>query len=265
MSIKNQSRLPIFALMIIGGTVLSLVGLNYLVENISKKKPAQMAQKQPPSPPRNLNGKDDEVAPPLGAPELMNPQDKGPELPRGARQYPDMNRMMPPPGMGNMGNNGNGVMRHMQKGNRDPNIERTAPPIERGDKNNGNNGPGKMPPPRDQMGYPPPPGNNFRPSEEDIMRMEMERRRMMESFPPGPPPGYYNRDDRYDGPYDGPPDDYYDDYDPGYEGKLDDKSKEDIRTSHSDPGEIHDDLEDPDFQLEDEYLSEFLDEDEDEE
>lgn len=264
MSIKNQSRLFIFALMIIGGTVFSLVGLNYLVDGISKKKPVEMAHQQPPSPPRNMNGKDDELAPPE-VPEPLNPQNNGPEMPPGRRQFPDMNRMMPPQGMGNMGNNGQGVMRRMPKGNHD--IERTPPPMDRGDRNNGNgNGaPGKMPQrdPREPMGYPPP--GNFRPSDEEIRQMEMERRRMMESYPPGPPPDYYNRDDRYDGPYDGPPDDYYDDYDPGYEGKLEDHGKEDIRTSHTvDSGDLRDDsLEDPDFQLDDEYLYEFLDEDED--
>src|SRR5690606_33870656 len=116
----------------------------------------------------NMNGKDDEVVGPE-VPEPILPQDKGPALPKGRQQFPDMNRMMPPPGLGNMGNNGNGVTR--RKGNHDPNIERT-PPADRGNKNNGN-GTGKIPPrdPREPMGTPG--GNNYRPSEEEIMRMEM--------------------------------------------------------------------------------------------
>lgn len=269
MSIKNQNRLPIFALMIVSATVLSLVGLNYLVEGIANKKTPQMAEAKVPHKPNPMGAKDDALDAPVAAPKGM--AEPGMMAPPGMKGLPpfDKNRMMPPmphPGQ----ENGQGAMRRMHnngKGPFDPRIERTPPPMpppqqERNDKA------GSAPQgSRERAQQPPPPpqgGNYYQPSQDEIMRMEeMERRRMMD-YPPPPPPGYYDRDGGgYDDPYDyydGPPDDFYE---RGYEGKLDTKEKEDTRTSQTSDhyGAHADSPEDPDSFMDDEYLYDLLDDD----
>ncbi len=261
MSIKNQSRLPIFALIIIGATVFSLVGLNYLVEKIAKTRPPEMAQSKPPPALRNMNGQDDAVAP------LVPPGKLGGDLRPPAPNGFDLKKgMMPPPGMKGPEGNGGGVMRRMRKGaNGEAGGDRAYPNGNNGGgAGNGgqNGGPNGKAPPRDlkerpnQPPPPPVPDQNYRPSDQELYEIEMERRRMM-----GPPPGYAPPEYYQDGPppYGEEDYEYFDDYD--YDSKLEDPNQEDIKTTASDTNEYQDEPNnDLDLVVEDEYLNEFLDE-----
>lgn len=274
MSIKNQSRLPIFALVIIGATVFSLVGLNYLVDKIAKTSPPQMASRRPPPNMKNMNGRDDAVMPsaqPENAPAELNNGMPGLNL-------KGMPGPGPGPGPGQQGfrkgpdENGGGVMRRMRKGmNGEPGDMRPpAGPAGNGGPQGGNGANGGRMPPRDLKEQPkqaPPPGERQGPSERELIEMEMERRRM-EGPPPsyGPPPGYgppagYPDRDYEPGPYDGPDDSYYFD-EPDYDSKLEDPDGEDIKTSSRSNDVVDEPANDPDFYLEDEYLNEFFDEEE---
>ncbi|MCA9509034.1 MAG: hypothetical protein KC505_11485 [Myxococcales bacterium] len=265
MSMKNQSRLSIFALMIIGATVLSLFGLNYLVEAIAEKK-TPVAAHRPPFPQGNkFNGRDDSLNEDDSSTQDSIPSNNFGRMNLGKRPYPNYNKKMPPGFPPNMNQPPmHGMPNHVQRGNHSANIQRSSPPSHPVQEPNNHYGtaPNHFQP--NNAGQPPFPtnNNNFRPSEEDIRRMEMERRRMMESFPP--PPGYYNPDDRYDDSYDGPPDDYYDDYAPDYEGKIEKKNKDEVKLSQaSDEDEIIDTISDElDMFIEDDYLYDIL-EDED--
>ncbi len=260
MNIKNQSRLPIFALVIIGTTVLSLVGLNYLVEAISKTKAPQMAQSQiPPRRMPNLNGRDDGANSPDDAAKAapLRPMPK---------KMPDFNQGMPPPGMRGDPREMNGVMRNLRRPGMNGGNE-AMPPIER---TNGKNGNQKFPPELKERT--PPPALPQIPPSERAGRPEyptFDPNQAPQGWPPAPPPGYYPPPSDYypEGPYydedylDIPEDEGYPGYD-GYDGKLEDNNKEEIKTTEVidvDDEELNEDL-----YLEDEYFGDFFDENEDE-
>ncbi len=226
MSIKNQNRLPIFALLIIGVTVISLVGLNFLVNKIAMIKAPQLAMKPAAPPPPQHQGLDD---------ALPNP--KHPKiLPR-----VQLKNQVPP-----LEKNG-GLKRVRNSNEQAPETERR--PAERKNSSTQER-PSSPPPDRNPYGYPPPLPEGLDPAERALIEQELQRRRdMMRDYPSGPPPGYYPEPDSPEDSYDPNYEDDY--YDPDYEGRSEDKAKTNTKTSE---------YEDRDYQdyPSDEYIEEYL-------
>lgn len=270
MSIKNQSRLAVFASLIIGVTVAALFGMNFLIDRISKTKPPSMAVVMPPPALLNRPSADDSL-----------------NTPPPAHSGDDM---AAPEGMDNKQGLPGGSMRRVNNGKSDAPMEKrstAAPTGARGMAPNGmpagmppSGPPQGMPPGGMGNGYYPPPPPNMDPQQRELMEQEMERRRQMfQNGPPegyGPPPGYYPppmpeyMGDPYDGapgPYYNGPEDYYD-YD--YESKNEYKSEPALpqhKAKLADlAGEVYsedlddeDELNGPEDFLEDEYLHDYLD------
>lgn len=264
MSIKNQSRLTIFASVIIGVTVLALFGLYFLVEKISLTKTPQMTMQMPPP------------GPPPGLEDGMKAKAKG------QRATSDSFDDAVPPPRKAKADAAPSPARRVSNGKNDAAMEQKQP--------NMNAPRGGMPmqgmppgmPPHMQNGYypggPPPFPPNVDPQQRAFYEQEMERQRQMmmqgppEGYPPypyypgGPPPMDY--EDSYDrGPYGGP-DDYYD-YD--YDSKNETAKENDTNFAQAKPKpvelanqgraeEAFDEEHGPDDFFEDDYLNEFFDE-----
>lgn len=247
MSIKNQNRLPIFALIIIGVTALSLVGLNYLVEAISKTKTSQMAQSQAPSRKvPNLNGLDD------GRQGADDAARKAPSLPGALKKIPDFNQGAQP---GMRGPPPDGMMRRMRGG---AGINNGMAPIER---TNGRNSGQKFP--LELKERTPPPALPQIPASERPGRAPEpqfdQNQGPPQGWPPPPPPGYYPPPDYYDeGPY--YEDEYYDPDENGYEGKLEETEAGMVKTTEV--MDSDDEAADEELYMEDEYFNDFFENEE---
>lgn len=233
MSIKNQSRLPIFASLIIGVTIALLFALNLVVDKISKIKPPSMAQNMPPPP---------------GMKPVVQAHPNAPAQPDD--EYKSQRAPKIQPGQGAPGSDG--VMRRAPSGKNGADMPKSPPPPQ---PTGGAKPPTGAPPqPQGQPGMPYPPGAmQMSPEERDAMEREMERRRqMMQEYQDYGPQYYPPPPDFYPNPYDsGYYDDYEDnDYDPGYRGKLEEKNSI-VRLSEE---EEEDEEFDPDDYRADDYL-----------
>lgn len=261
MSIKNPSRFAIFASVIIGVTVLSLVGLYFIVDKISKSTPPSMTVRMPkPGPPSGLDdslnrekqksysqqGTSDTFEAPTDFPASY--RESTPDSPKRRRSSGGMGQGLNTPS-------------HPMGGQYPPGMPMGMPP-------------------NMQNGYYPPPSfpGNMSPQDQALFEQEMERRRqmMMDQAPQGYPyPGPQEMMDDsygppyYEPPYYGPPEDYY--YDPDYQSKNDktDKPLENELVQLADVEHIDEMVDDQaleeapandDF-VEDDYLIEYMDQD----
>lgn len=274
MSIKNQSRLTVFASLIIGVTVAALFGMNFLIDRISKTTPPAMAANMPPpgafarpGVDDSLNGKpqggvsdgtDDTVAPngtdQKGGPPMTGPMRRANSGKNDAAMEKKPAAAQPPRGMPQ-----NGMPMGMPPGGMPP----------------GGMPPGGMMPPGMRNGYYPPPfPENMDPNQREFMEQEMERRRQMfqQGPPDGYPPGYFPppmpdyMDDSYDnGRYYNGPEEYYE-YDYESKNEKNDPALVQNRTrladlaeeEHGEDLEGDDELNGSEEFLEDEYLNEFM-------
>jgi hypothetical protein len=227
MSIKNQSRLTIFAALIVGVTVVSLGGLNFIVDKISKITPPQVAKQEPP----------------LGA-RLGGGVNAGPGVGRDEdARMPGETTMAPRPYPTMPGGGLSGPARKINGGKNDADFEKKAPAAlpPRGQMQHQGGLPGALPQHVPPGGIPPggmppggmPPGgmpyfpdpSKMAPEEREAFEREMMRRQQMMQ----PPPDYYPPQ-HFQGPYDNGgyfEDDYEPyDYDPGYRGKLDNQANQ---------------------------------------
>lgn len=238
MSIKNQRPLFISAAIIIGLTAASLVGLNLVVDHISKLSPPAIAMAEPPRRPKAPIGSDDAIE------KMKMPPAMPTEIPRPDMMDPRMKPRIPAPGE----RAPDDAMRRIRNGKDAPDIKRTQPPTPPSPPSNGRddaqNGQRAMP-------GNPPPGYYPPPYPMDPKEREQMEKMMQQGPPPGyyPPPGYFQQPppyqqeapygrDPYDQGYDNPDDFYYDEYEPDYEdydSKLDLKEHDDERTA-----DVHD-------------------------
>lgn len=189
MSIKSQNRLPIFALVIVGLTVLSLFGINYAVETISQTKPASIAYQAPiKQPPSNFVIDDSVERRNKPKPTKIERSNKKLEKPTKRTRRPNIRR----------GNGQDSVKRKLGNGPSPQNIER---PKRRRKENQNNRQPERRiiypPQVRDRYFPPIPEGLDLDENEREMIEEEMRRRqregeRYPDNFPPPgfPPPGY---------------------------------------------------------------------------
>jgi hypothetical protein len=262
MSLKNQSRLTIFATVIIVLTAVALFSLNLVINKISQATPEHLA----------IEGKIPKAAPPAG--HSVDDSLSGSDIDDAAPdKSPEHNRMKNKPSFNIDPQAGANIRKF--GGATKPQAPVTRPPMPGGHPGGYPGGPPGMPP--RGMGpegyYPPgfPPG--FNPNDPAMMeQMERQRQMMMQQGgPPGYPPEYYPQmpDDGYpdmDDYYDGPPGYYYDPY--GYESKYEqhpDNQERHVLSQESDEHEEFDRAEreeglGADDFIQDEYLREYLDE-----
>lgn len=282
MSIKNQSRLPIFASLIIGVTVCALFGLNFLVDKISTTTPPRMALQTPaqarPGQP-SLPGLDDAL-PPGGVKDPSGSDDSGPKdftKGGGAKARPNGGGAPSTPGPIRRVNGGKGDARMEQRGPMPQGPPPGYPPQGFPPGYPGPRGYPQGPPGGGGGYYPPPFPEGFNPYNPPS-REEMERH--MQMYPPPMdmmyPPNYgppMERDDYYDSAPYFEPEDYYD-YD--FNSKNEIKKDTNFAAGKNQPQLTELKLEDEQYQadmdnnsdeelgadefLEDEYLMEYLEE-----
>lgn len=244
MSIKNQSRFTIFASLIVGVTILAFVGLNLIVDKISKINTSQVAQTEPRGPrlqggAGGSSGADDEYKTGTNAPGQPN---QG-ALPPGAKGG------LPEPGaptpMRRM--NGKNGAEFEQKPAQPANQRPATVPTQQPDMR-------QSPPPGYQGGYPDP--SKMSPEQREAFEVEMYRRQqLIQGQQPDydyPPPEYYQGPGPYDRGYE---DDY--DYDPGYRGQKTDAKSSQVKISDSSPNHDYDEEDDDEYDPDD-YLDEDL-------
>lgn len=265
MSIKTQRTLFISALAVIALTVVELIGLNYIVEKISRLNPPSVAMAEPPKSSDDMVVSD-QAANPFNKPGLGMPLH---EPNHGPNNQPHPSGVRPDKKPFPTVQDGTNGLRH---GKDAAGFRRNGTPAKpsRDDAGNNDKRPSANAPAmkdRPMMPPPMPDGRQLDPAEREQFEQEMERRREMfygsdprngpppGFFPPGPPPGF-SPDDYYNGPDDGyDPNDY--DYDYDLEGSNKDKKSENhrIAKTHPDPEPSSEDAEDPDIGLEDEYIN----------
>ena len=262
MSMKSQNRLPIFSLVILGVTALTIFGLNYVIEQISLKQPVAIANHMPP-PSLKKGG--------LGIDDSID--DGKPGRPKGPNKFDaKFNGMgnfpngMPPPDMRRL-QGGKDAMDLQKRSKRTKEAREPVPPgypPPAGQENYNELGP----PPSDTEGY-------GRYPEDDRGYRYPDPPYPYDDYPP--PPSDYDPEYGYPPlPPDYDPEDYYNGED--YEGKLDlpqngkdsekkDNAKADIEDlidvdeKTADLNQDYDYDPYPDEEDIDEYLDEYLEED----
>jgi hypothetical protein len=239
MSIKHQNRLTIFASLIIGVSALAFVGLNFIVDKISKINTSHVAQQEARGPRLQDSQKH-------GSDDALKPEDNN----------PDPNQMPNAPGMPSSAPDrqvapSNNPTRRVNNTKNSADFEqKTAPaPSQR---------PTTMPMQQQpDMRHAPPPGypdpSRMTPEQREAFEIEMYRRQQLMQEYDYPPPEYYQGPGPYDRGYE---DDYYD-YDPGYRGQKTDAKSSAIKLSDSAPNYDYDEEDDDEYDPDD-YLEEDL-------